>query len=393
MSAENSAPFAEESLPLPTLLSFALVAYTIEFDNEFERRLIEPTGKTFKTWKAEQADIFLVSLTMWANYMRFLPADGLSVAQLAPLVGDDETLIKSRVKTLQRWRYVVVTASGSAAPAASAPKKRRQGPAFRDWIVRRTPAGQRCQAVWSSLPDLIERRWRERFGAAAIDRLRAALAAVLAAHEVSLPLGLPVISSRREMFSRVENLASTPSHTPMEHEQLPTFALLARTLLAFTLAFERGFQLALPVCANVLRILTNEALPLRDLPARAGVSKPGMAQGLTLLGRHGLAVTEQRANRQGPTVRLTDAGQRARANYIDQVRSLEADWAERFGAPAIVELRRTLRHIVGDGDPAVAPLSLCLRPAPCNWRAAEPPQPVLPHHPFVLDRGAWPDAA
>ena len=380
--------------PLPTLLSFAVVAYTIEFDNEFERRLIEPTGLTFKTWKATRAEVFLISLATWANYLRFLPPEGLPVGQLARLSGDDERLIQSRLNSLQRWRYVVVTPPTSG--AASTPKGRKKPP-FRDWIARPTPAGGRCQALWSPLPALMEQRWRDRFGSAAIDDLRTRLTTVLAAHESPLPPSLPIISSRRGMVAErnvdVAALLAADPTLASSGQSLPTFALLAQTLLAFTLAFERSSALALPLCANVLRVLGPEQKAVRDLPACAGVSKEGIAQGLTLLKRAGLAMVERFATRPGQAARLTQAGQHAQANYFDQIAALEASWAARFCRSALDALRQALQRIVGDGDPAVEPLALGLRPSPCNWRAAVPPPRVLPHHPLSLDRGGWPDAA
>lgn len=376
---------ATTPIPLPTLLSFAYVAYAIEFDNEFERRLIEPTGLDFKAWKASRAEVFLVSLPMWANYMRFLPPDGLPLDRLARLVGDDERIITSRVKTLRRWRYVDLAA---ASPSMESALKGLLPPLHR-WIARPTKAAMHCQALWSPLPAVIEERWRERYGREAYDGLRDALAGIAAGQNSKLPLCLPVISSRREMFSQVD-VRSADTAT---RDEMPTFALLAQALLTFTLAFERGSALALPVCANVLRVLRSDAIAVRELPLRAGVSKEGIAQGLTLLKRHGLVAVERNIERPGQDARLTEAGLRAQANYREQVAALEAHWTTRFGKPAVTSLRRALAAIVGDGNPAAAPLSLGLRPHPGNWRAAVPPPQVLPHHPLLLDRGGWPDAS
>jgi hypothetical protein len=52
--------------PLPTLLSQLLVAFTVELDNEFERR----SGAR-------------LSLVVWANLMRFLADGPITVGELA----------------------------------------------------------------------------------------------------------------------------------------------------------------------------------------------------------------------------------------------------------------------------------------------------------------------
>lgn len=369
--------------PLPTLLSFAYVAYAIEFDNEFERQLIEPTGLTFETWKASRAEVFLVSLPMWANYVRFLPPEGMPLDHLARLVGDDENMIVSRTKTLARWRYVRLV------PTKPSVKPPLTGLQIDRWIAQPTAAGIDCQALWSPLPVVIEERWRERFGQQTYEDLRDTLAGIVAGRNAKMPRCLPIISSRRGMFSQF-NIDSSDTAAD---EELPTFTLLAHALLMFTLAFERSSTLALPLCANVLRVLRPEAIPVRELPVRAGVSKEGIAQGLTLLKRHGLAVVEGMVERPGQAARLTEAGLDAQANYLDQIVALEAHWHTRFGELALKALRRSLQAIVGDGNPVVEPLAQGLAPHACNWRAAVPPPEVLPHYPLMLDRGGWPDAA
>ena len=372
--------------PLPTLLSFAYVAYAIEFDNEFERRLIEPTGLMFETWKASRAEVFLVSLPMWANYLRFLPPEGLVLDRLAKLVGDDENMIVSRTKTLARWRYVRLV------PTKPSVKPPLTGLQIDRWIAQPTAAGIDCQTLWSPLPAVIEERWRERFGQQTYGGLRDALAGIAAGQNAKMPRCLPIISSRRGMFSQF-NIDSPDTAAHEAHEEVPTFTLLAHALLMFTLAFERSSTLALPLCANVLRVLRSDVIPVRELPVRAGVSKEGIAQGLTLLKRNGLAVVEGMAERPGQAARLTEAGLEAQANYLDQVAALEAHWHTRFGEPALMSLRRSLQAVVGDGNPAAEPLAQGLAPRPCNWRAAVPPPEGLPHYPLMLDRGGWPDAA
>ena len=59
-----------DDLPLPTLLSRLLIAFTIEFDNEAEHRLEHRTtvGAAAGTGRGP----WLVSQAMWANFMQFV---------------------------------------------------------------------------------------------------------------------------------------------------------------------------------------------------------------------------------------------------------------------------------------------------------------------------------
>ena len=367
-----------QALPLNALLSHALTAFTVEVDNAFEQALIEPTGKTFSTWKRE---VFLVSLPMWANYLRFLADGGKSVAELGRLAHCDDRAIRSALNGLQRWRYVVV----ELPPQASNRKR-----PFGQWLVQPTPVGERCLAIWEPLPQAIEGRWRARLGEATVNRLRARLADILRQRRpAAAPLCMPVISSRREMFSSVV----PPDLPPPDPEPVPLLALFARTLLAFTLDFEAGHPLALPLCANALRVLDHAGIPVKDIPRRAGVSKEGIAQALTLLRRHELAVVEPIIQGRGKQARLTERGVAAQAAYADRVRLIEQRWRTEFGSTAIAALQESLSEIVVSRRLAGSPLAHGLVPPACTWRAEREAPDVLPDHPMVLGRGAWPDAS
>ena len=67
----------EGRLPLPTLLSHALVAFTIEFDNEFEHRVPHRTTNHGSTGPGSSP--WLVSMVMWLKFLRFVPVDGITV--------------------------------------------------------------------------------------------------------------------------------------------------------------------------------------------------------------------------------------------------------------------------------------------------------------------------
>ncbi len=69
-------------LPLPAQLSQALVAFAIEFDNEFEHRMPHRTTRHGTTPGLDHPP-YLVSMAMRVNCMRFVPGEGIPAGQLA----------------------------------------------------------------------------------------------------------------------------------------------------------------------------------------------------------------------------------------------------------------------------------------------------------------------
>jgi hypothetical protein len=155
-------------LPLPTLLSHALVAFTIGFDNEFERQMPHRTTNHDSAAGSEagsRAGPWLVSLAMWSNCMRFVGEAGVSVGELERLAGT-----KTNLNGMERWGYIVV----APAPADSRSKAsaRTAGPPRSSWVIRATSNGRKAQTAWWPLFGAIERRWHERFGEHEIGQLR-----------------------------------------------------------------------------------------------------------------------------------------------------------------------------------------------------------------------------
>jgi hypothetical protein len=75
----------------------------------------------------------------------------------------------------------------------------------------------------------------------------------------------------------------------------PTPALLtalSQSLIAFTIEFEEESDLSLALSANVVRVLSADGVPLRDLPIRSGVCsvwKEAIAAAVGFLQRNGYA--------------------------------------------------------------------------------------------------------
>src|SRR5579875_422696 len=90
----------DERLPLSALLSQALVAFTIEFDNEAEHRMPHSTTNYGRPGSALHAP-WMVSMVMWWNCLRFVKDEGVTVAELARLARTATNL-----DGMRRWGYI-----------------------------------------------------------------------------------------------------------------------------------------------------------------------------------------------------------------------------------------------------------------------------------------------
>jgi len=369
-------------LPLPTLLSATLVAFTVEFDNESEHRMPHRTTGG-DTAKARSGGPWLVSQVMWSNVMRYVVEDGISVVQLRT----QSRTTRNSLKGLQRWGYVVVE-----------PGRAERATLGRDdeLLVRPTAAGRRAQDVWRPLAGLIEGRWQLRFGSD-LDTLRQSLQAVVGELDFDLPDYLPVVYPTQNGKAEIPSLrgaASVAAKTGILRP-LELSALLSQVLLAFTLDFERESRISLPISANTLRVLDDTGVRIRDLPALTGVSKEANAMAVGFLARHGCVVVEPDPSAsRGKRVRLTVKGRRAQDKYRRILGATEEQWGSRFGEDRIARLRWSLERLVGEELNATqSPLFSGLEPYPDGWRASVRRPDMLPHYPMVLHRGGYPDGS
>ncbi len=336
-----------DHLPLATLLSQALVAFTIELDNEFEHRLPHRTTKHSST-----GGPWLTSMAMWSTCMRFVGDEGVTVRDLERLART-----KTNLNGMQRWGYIVV----------------------HEKVIRATPKGRKAREVWEPLFDVIEKRWRERFGEDQIDQLRESLSKVIARIGLALPDCLPILGYG--LFSKAQPERGEDRVDP----DATLAALLSRVLLAFAIEFERESDLSLAICANVLRVLDEEGVRVRDLPLLSGVSKEAISTALGILQKKHVAVLEADSTSRGKIARLTSRGREAQDAYRRLVGAIEERWNSRFGED-VAELRDVLTRLAGG-------LFLGLEPYPDGWRASVPNPAVLPHYPMVLHRGGFPDGS
>lgn len=374
---------------LPVLLSQALIAFTIEFDNEAEQQMVHRT--TLSRAHGPQRGPWLVSLPMWANFVRFVAEDGVPLRDL------DGLAAITNLVGLRRWGYVSVDDSN-------------------DPVVRLSRGGRHARRVWAPLADEIEARWRDRFGEGPVDGLRGRLEALVSKLGRDLPWYLPVV--HHGMLAQAPPLSDRVRAAGDGAGDLSV--LLSRVLLAFTLDYEdptvrrageaggEEHRLSLTISANLLRVLNADGVLLRDLPALAGVSREAISMAIGLLTRSGLALTEpDPSGGRGQVARLTPRGLRAQQDSQRRLTEIEATWADRFGATEIGGLAESLHDLLtrpasaADGIPLMA---AGLHPPAGGWRAQAPylsqtramtrdPAGALPHHPMVLHRGGWPDGS
>jgi DNA-binding MarR family transcriptional regulator len=352
---------AGAGLAVPARLSQVLTAFIIECDNEFEHRMPHRTTRHGSAGDLRHPP-WLVSMAMWANCLRFVPADGIAAGELARqarLTGHSMGLVLTRMS--RWWGYLTVP------PGAAASR-----------LVTPTRAGRQAQEIWAPLPDEIEERWRARFGAAAVEGLRGALVPAVARREMLLPDFLPV--GEAKLADGREDGAGLA---------LP--ALLAKVLLALALDFERESDLALgaytdrgaarlAISAGLLRVLADEGTQVRALPALTGVAQMTIGNWLGSLEEHRyLTVGADPAGGRFKVARPTPRGRAARDAYLR--------WAAADGGLQAAALRAALAAL--DGDLLLSGTA----PYPDGWRAQVERPATLPHYPVISMRGGFPDGS
>ena len=382
----GSAAGPPATLPLSALLSQALVAFTVEADNETEHRLPHRTQDYGLAPGAPRGGPWLTSLLMYANCLRHLPDAGITIAELR-----HRARTGTNLDGMRRWRYVTFT------PDPGHGKRPAPGA-----LIRPTSWGIEARDTWQAVTAEVESRWRDRLGAGALDALRAALAGIVERLDPALPDCLPILGYG--LFTRPDPgdkaITAPPGETrpdpvglpgPAPAGDLPLWALLSRPLLAFATQYEAEPGPSLAISANVLRVLTEAGVRTKDIPALGGVSKEAVAMAIGVMRKSGV-LTEgpDLAGSRFKVTRLTARGAAARDEYPALAADIERDWRARFGAASVTALRQALEPLAA-GDPPW--LYAGLEPYPDGWRARVPPPATLPHYPMTLHRGGYPDGS
>ncbi|HLJ69514.1 MAG TPA: MarR family transcriptional regulator [Chloroflexota bacterium] len=372
-------------LDLSTLLSWLLIAYTMELDNEFEHRMAA----------VEQHRAFGTSLVLWENFLQYINPEGTGVGDLVKRAGIAPQTVHMYLAT-ERWGYVTVERHRA---------DRRTGRPRPEWVVRRTAVGERAGAVWPELHDVVEQRWIDRFEAAVVSDLRRSLQAIVADLGVDRPRYLPMVGFADGMRAHLPPVeARRPPRSSDGTERVSLATLLSLVLVELTIDFERRSHLSLALSATVLRALDDGAQRMRDLPSLTGVPKETIRASTGFLARQGYVTIEADAMSRTGTVRLTPEGRHARRAYLQLVEEVRAEWEGRFGRATVEQLRESLLRVLEQRDGDHYRLSHGLVPYPEGWRAKRPyltqtramiadPTTALPHYPLITHRGGWPDGS
>jgi hypothetical protein len=355
-------------VPLSTLLSWTWIAFTMEADNLFEERSTPHRGRAFR-----------ISLAFWANALRAIPPEGITVAAL-----HEQTGAACNLGGLERWGWVTV--GEPAAPRRPGFGTRRGIRA--DTMIRPSRLGEYARRAWPRVLEEVDAKWHDRFGAGPVDDLHRVLATTSTAlPRPPVPWSPPEVHASDGFLTHVvtaERVDESKEAKRKEDAELPLATLLARAIVGLTLRHEAASVVSLPLAANALRAINPDGKRQRDLPERSGISKEAAAMAVGFLRRHDLV-----AANSAQTVALTPAGRQALADYETRVAAVDDP-----------PLRRALDLILSCGDALVAGLV----PPPGCWRAAPPyrrqtdrfladPVAALPWHPMVLHRGGWPDGS
>ncbi len=372
-------------LPLFTLLSFSLVAFTIESDNAFEERMEHRTSD-YGGVRRREGGVWLTSLAMYLNCLKHIGDEGVRAGELERLARTHANL-----RGMERWGYVTI---------APDPADTRAKIPARDWIIRATQAGKKSREVWAAVLPEIERRWEHRFGAGEIRELREALYEMASRIGGEWPECMPILGYGLT-HAGMENLRTSgvASPEPALTRELELHVLLARVLLAFAVEFDTRSQGSLAMGANVLRVLTEEGVALRDLPALSGVSKESIAIALGVLKKYKVVDEIKNPAATGKLVRLTSKGAELRDHAMKLVETIEHEWHARFGHDPMRRLRVALETIVRaegaepDENGNASLLFVGMKPHATGWRARVKTPKTLPHFPMVLHRGGYPDGS
>ncbi len=322
---------AETTRPLSALLSQVLVAFTLELDDEFEKQMRQ-SGYAGAS----------LSVVIWSTLMRFLAGASPSVRDLAAQSLSSEKRLKFELGCLERWSFITLEADPADDRPIAVRSHRLAGRLLRDgwgsgrgirsgWIVRPTAKGRRAIEIWRPLFDEIENRWLARFGSNEIGTLRLTLEDIAAQLDVDLPHGIP---GQGEMDVTYKT-RTIPDTVP-----LPLPALLSQLLLAFTMEFQRESRVPLWLCANTLRVLSDQSIPESEIPHLTGCSPETSGVGWQI--KPFIVVESAPLPRRGKLVRLSPVGLLARENYYNVTSAVEKRWETHFGKQKIRRLRESL---------------------------------------------------
>jgi DNA-binding MarR family transcriptional regulator len=302
---------AAPGTPLPALLGRILVAFARDAATEARPAFV---------------------LRRWANLLRPLDGAALTVRDLRARTCVSRRTLNPWLTDLERRGWATTTGAG------------------RSKVVRLTEAGTAVAAEWREVPGTVEAAWRAASGVGPIDRLRAALAELVA----QLPLELPhypasygtvdaTIAGGAGVAGRGVDWRPVPRAEPGDvgaAARLPLHALISHAVVAFALDYEseehgpfadRG---PFATAATLLRAVGDDVTPVATTPFATGLS----VQARYTLRRFGLGDVERGPGSDGPVVRLTAKGREWRDAYVPTVDAVTRAWCAAYGDTTVAEV-------------------------------------------------------
>ena len=349
-------------VPVATLLSWAWIAFAIEADNAVEAAGSDRVGRLFR-----------LSIAMWSNGLRCIGEDGITVNELRA-----QARAACNIGGLERWGWITLGDPGGGRRDGYGTHRGVKGTT----VLRPTRAGAYARRLWPQAVADVEQRWRTRFGDGPVGSLRDALLPGPLPAARQMPWAPPEVHPSDGLRSHIAS--GVRAGDPAADGDVPLSGLMGQALTTLTLEHEQGSKVSLPLGADVLRVVDDGVVPVRDLPRLSGVSTEAIAMATGFLGRGKLAEI-----RPGRLITLTATGGAA----------LE-DYRVRMAGAGDQRLRAALKAIVSQREA----LAEGLHPPEGGWRTAKPylaqtqrmlaePTAALPWHPMVLHRGGWPDGS
>ncbi len=261
-------------LPISALLSFALVAFTIEFDNEFEHRMPHRITNSNPEVAGVCRGPWLTSLVMYCNCMRFVDEQGIRASELEKLARTPTNL-----NGMERWGYITVAPDPNdptpKPPRSDLADSRHRGRPRRPRNLAPTLSRNRKPLARAFRPERSSKRLQN-----SLRKLVAHFDEQSSRLSSDSPVWITLQSSDRSSIAARADLKYQRTNFHLS-------ALLSRSLLAFALEFESESEISLAVGANILRVLRDEKHTASEIIS-------AIAGGLDRIHQHGVGNPAQK---------------------------------------------------------------------------------------------------
>ena len=333
-------------VPLPTLLSHALIAFERDYGD---------------------AGLDSPSLPVWSNVLRVFGTEAITDRELSQRAILSKRVVRVVLRGFTNLGWL-------------------ESDTGRNRAFHLTDRGMTLEGVARRRLAKVEGQWRKRHGPAAIESLRDDLAVIASKLELEWPWHLtgygpadpsltggsylPAKPGPPRVLGRGTEWPVVPRDASRPVTELPLPALLSKVLAAFTVDYEEEHLGPLGAASVFLAQIPDDAITL----ARASAICDVGGTGKSAPERHLCVVVEPGRPRDGSRkVYLTPKARRIRESYPALVMDIEARWRERFGAGVLDGLHRTLTTLDAEtppGTPDFPDTRAWLHPASLKARGA-----------------------